>query len=171
MAKNDILNETKKIKTKSTASLKGEYILRMARNGRIIQEVKLTNLLMEDYRTAISDALIDGTSTINDFEIKFVGLGDDDTAPTRFDTQLGNELFRKSFQQKQEVNKDVVTIWNIVPAEAIFEIKEIGVFCGSSATATPNSGTLLSRVVLPSPFDKTANDTLNIVRRDVIKIG
>jgi len=102
-----------------------------------------------------------------DAQIKYVAVGDDDTAVTGSETTLGNETFRTAVaaQNKTAVGK-IVTEFTILNIEAVGTIEEIGIFGGSTASAAADSGLLIARVLWSKT--KTADEEINIRRIDQI---
>ena len=133
------------------------------KDGNLIQEDNVKNLITSAGKNLLAEAL----RTNNDCEIKFIALGSDNTAVTSGDTTLGNETFRKQVTS-QAAGAVGVTITNlyVAPEEAVGTIEEIGLFSGSSASATTDSGTLFARVLYSRT--KTAVESIQIERTDTI---
>ena len=105
-----------------------------------------------------------------DLEFNYIALGDDNTPATPNDTALGNELFRKQITQKSKLTQSVRSIISILEAEGNgFDIYEIGLY--ANATSTPDSGILISRIVVDTPLPKTDGNILNITRFDEVIEG
>lgn len=79
--------------------------------------------------------------------ISYVALGTENTAPAAGDTKLGNEAFRKkitSFTNGSLPGEILVNIY-IAPTDAVgINIAEIGIFGGSGATSSANTGVLVA---------------------------
>lgn len=144
----------------------GEYEIHViGPSGTEVHKVK--NLITDGALNLIRDAL-DGTVT--DLALKYLALGTDDGTLlplANTNTQLGAEAFRKAFtkQTLPGVGKIESTAY-IGPDEANVNIREIGIFAGAGATATANSGILVSRVFWTR--NKTNLESFNIVRTDTI---
>jgi hypothetical protein len=54
----------------------------------------------------------------------------------------------------------------LLDAEAVGNLEEIGIFCGSTATSSVNTGTLMSRILFKKT--KTANEEITIRRTDKV---
>jgi hypothetical protein len=152
--------------------LHGEYIIeaRDALTGKLIRRYRLNNMLMAINRT-IRVQMLQGTyaGAITDLDIKYFALGTGTTGAADTQTQLVTESFRKIFTKKTLITPSTLqTVCSVGAGEANFTIKEIGIFCGSGATASANSGIMLSRVNVD--IVKNANIVLNITRNDVITI-
>lgn len=114
--------------------------------------------------------LLGNTSSynINDLDIKYFAFGDDDTAFNPNDTTLYNEVYRKQVTAKSESGNIVTSLCVLNSTQANFNIKEIGIFAGDSATGTADSGNMLSRVVVD--YNKNENIILNVYRYDITVI-
>lgn len=111
----------------------------------------------------IRQAMLMGTTTsytINDLNIKYIALGDGETAFTPSDTQLENEIYRRKITAKSVEGNVVTTICSFSANIANYDIKEVGIFAGDNATSTANTGNLISRFLVD--FTKTSNIILNI---------
>lgn len=128
------------------------------RDGRPPEVQEFDNLIVDDGLDLAAAALAGG-----DFEINYCAVGDDNASPAAGDSALGNEEFRKVIT-KQEAGATgiMVTTCYIAPYEAVDQIEEIGWFVGG--TATPDSGTLLARVLYSR--NKTNLESLQIERTD-----
>lgn len=141
----------------------GYFTVFIKRNGKIIDKIEFENRLMNRVLDAEVN-LLRGVTT--DHQIKYLALGIGTTAITDTDTQLANEQFRTPVTGTPALTSTgvVTSDFVVLETEAPFVIKEIGIFGGASATATVNTGTLLSRVLWT--FDKTTNVELNVIRTD-----
>lgn len=135
------------------------------KDGKLIQEDKLSNLITSAGKNMLAQSLRDSTL---DAEIKYVAIGSDNTAPSSGDTALGNETFRKQVTSQAAGGSVGVTLTNlyVAPEEAVGTIEEIGFFSGSTASATTDSGTLFARVLYSRT--KTAVESIQIERTDTI---
>ena len=135
--------------------------------GKVKEQVTLkntiTNLLFNLYRDALA-----GDVTADELEIKYVALGDDNTAPDPTDTLLGNEVFRKALTSSSKpAIGQYESVFYIAPAEAVGLIEELGWFAGPLAGAGADTGTLIARVLWNRT--KTALESLQIERLDTIE--
>lgn len=154
--------------------LKGRYLIeaRDANTDKLVKAWRIENQLT-DINQKLRTAMLTGTASslysADMFEIKYFAFGDGTNAAAPTDTKLQNELFRKQVTQLQTTSASTVqSIVSLTIGEANFTIREIGVFCGAEASATANTGLLLSRVNVN--IDKNSNIVLNIVRSDVCTI-
>lgn len=159
---------------RDTYGLKGIYIITAldAVTGQKLWEKKIKNQLTSINQT-MRVAMLLGQSTPayteGMFQIKYFAFGTGTTPAAPTDTQLVNEQFRKQITQTTQPSAGVVqSVVSLTIGEANFNITEIGVFCGPDATATANSGLLLSRVNVD--IEKNSNIVLNIIRRDICTI-
>ena len=107
---------------------------------------------------------------VSDGEIKYMALGDDNTAPALADTVLGNETFRKAMttQAESSVTSLLSTVY-VAPAENAVQIEEIGWFAGAAAGAGADSGIMVSRILYSRL--KTTLESIKIERLDQIVEG
>lgn len=152
--------------------ISGDFVIRgmNAETGALEFIKHIPNMLMrpnQNFRVAQLMGTQD-TLPADLFDIKYIALGIGTTPVTPDDTQLENEQFRKVITRKEvlpSMPHIVLSNMNVLAEEANFVIREIGVFCSSSATSAPNSGAMLSRVNVN--IQKNTNLVLNIVRRDI----
>ena len=159
---------------KENFELKGRYTIQAcnAETGKIIKTWVVNNQLTainQNLRTAM---LLGSTSPVYEegmFQIKYFAFGTGTTQASPNDTQLENEEFRKQITKIAQLSSGVVqSLVSVSPGESNFIIKEIGVFCGPSATSEPNTGLLLSRVNVD--IEKNTNIVLNVIRQDICTI-
>ncbi len=129
------------------------------------QTINLSNLITDaglNYMRDLLDGVVNPPT-----EIGYIALGSSSTAPANGDIKLGAEFFRKAVT-KQEIpaTGQVQTTCYVAPYEANQQIQEIGVFAGPAASATPDSGVLIARVLWSHL--KTELESLQIVRTDTI---
>lgn len=136
---------------------------------------KLTGVIEETRFNRVMDVALDelikclqGQTT--DLEIKYLALGTSNTPVTDSQTQLGNEIFRTPYisSEKTAVG-ELTTVFSALDAEAVGQIEEIGIFSGASATITPNSGKLISRILWSK--NKTNLEEIQFTRIDRIVRG
>lgn len=150
--------------------LQGFFDIEIFSDGELVETLHIKNMLTVVSQTARVEQLLGTYSGGADaLEIRYFAFGDSTTAPTINDTALGNELFRKQITSVSSNAGTVQTICSLGSADANFTIREIGIFCGPSASATPNSGTLLARAIVN--IEKNSNITMNIVRSDVCTLN
>lgn len=153
-------------------NLSGAYDIeaRDAGSGAVVGRWHLHNTLTTINQTVRTQMLL-GTYTgaLDALQIKYFAFGTGSTPATAADTQLASEYYRKQVTQISSSASGVVnSTCALTASEVNTEIREIGVFCGSGATSTANSGTLLSRIVVD--IVKTQNILLNIIRTDTCAI-
>lgn len=151
--------------------MKGYFILQAvdADTNEVIGQTEILENTLTTINRTYRQAMLDGRFTslglsIDALEIQFIGLGIGTTASAETDTQLENETFRKQITSIESNAENTVTILQLIPSEANFRIREIGVFSGPNATATANSGNMISRINVD--FTKNSNIRLNIIRID-----
>jgi hypothetical protein len=132
--------------------------------GKIIDKKSIKNLITTVGLNMVRD-LWEGL--ISDGEIKYVGVGSDNTAPAIGDTTLGTEVFRKAVTSFTEpADGQLKTTVYIAPAEAVGAIEEVGWFAGAAAGAGADSGILVSHILYSR--NKTNLESIQIERTDEI---
>ena len=145
----------------------GEYDIIIRHKDGTEERQRLKNRLTNAALNMMRDGLL-GTAT--DFEIKYLALGTSGTPLNDNDTQLGNEQFRTPFVNQITPNTGVLQSTAIVlDNEAVFHVREIGVFATSAATEDPNTGVMISRVLWSR--DKTNLESIQFLRTDTIGRG
>ena len=110
-----------------------------------------------------ADCLRSSTRTI---KILYMGYGSSNLAATSTSTTLSSETGRKIITSASSGTVgQCITICYLAPGEGTGSITEIGWFAGTSATATLNSGRLMSRTTAYS-HTKTALESLTVTRTD-----
>ena len=130
--------------------------------GNVLDECEMKNLLTTVGLNMIRNGLY---GDVSDFEVKYMAVGSDNTAPALGDTTLGTETFRKArTSQSKPSNGAVQYVQSILPAEAVGAIEELGWFAGAAAGAGADSGIMIARVLYSRT--KTALESLQIKRTD-----
>ncbi len=130
--------------------------------GRVIDITHLHNLITTAGLNMGRNGLY---GDVGDLEVKYMGIGDDATAPALADTTLGNETFRKArTSQSKPADGAVLYTQYIAPAEAVGTIEELGWFAGAAAGAGADTGIMIARVLYSRT--KTALESLQIERTD-----
>lgn len=153
------------MRMKEQTRLKGHWTIEVRVNGELRETIELDNQLTEAYRQSILNQLAGNTAV--DLEIKYLAVGTDNTPATAQDTTLGAELFRSVPTARTVVGTYMQTFWVLTTEQANGSLREIGVFAGD-ATASPNTGTMISRIVIS--LEK--NDTMEVtfIRKDYVII-
>lgn len=127
----------------------------------------INNLITDAGLNMVRNAL---NGELTSTEIRYLAVGTSATTVSTTQTQLGAEIFRTPFISSSkpdtgQLEKTAV----ILETEAVANIREIGIFAGSTATTTSNSGIMISRVLYSR--NKTNLESIQIVRRDTIQRG
>ena len=132
----------------------------------IKEEIEIKNTIMAGALDQLFKPLY-GVSA--DIEVKYIALGTSTATVLTTQTQLGNEVFRVAYASRTTASDwKNTTNFVVLDTEAQVVIGEIGVFGGSTASATTNSGTMISRILWT--YDKTAsNIELQIQRTDQLQ--
>ena len=106
------------------------------------------NMIMQAFYTLLFSFLnFDNLSLTGDeFTITHLALGTGTTAVSASDTTLDTEIDRVAVTTKRIGVSSIETKIIVPPASAVGDIKEMGLF--ANATSTPDSGTLLSRLLI-----------------------
>lgn len=132
-----------------------------------VEKFKIDNIITVLALTEIAPIL---TGVAPDIEIKYLAVGNDNTPVTGGEIALGNETFRTAVATLTiPIFYLVQSTFTILPAEAIGQIEEVGIFCGTTAGAGADSGLLLSRILWS--HTKTADEEISILRYDSIERG
>lgn len=95
--------------------------------------------------------------------ISYFALGTGTTAPVAGDVSLQHEVFRKAITAYSN-GADGVVIVNVYvsPIDAVgYNIEEIAIYGGKSASTTANSGTMIARGLFPHGT-KTATESFQL---------
>jgi|LSQX01.2.fsa_nt_gb hypothetical protein len=141
---------------------------KISRNGRFIIKHKdgtdiIENKITDSALEALAQALITSPTTT---QIKYLALGNNSAAVTGAETKLGSEFFRTALTDISRTGNVVTTTFYVLSGEGLGQIEEIGIFCGSTATETKDSGLLLSRILWSR--EKTFDEELTVTREDTI---
>lgn len=148
--------------------LKSKGIFRIYSRNTKTNEVKkvgeINNLIMND----TLDTLINiYANTSPDLELKYLAIGDGNTAVSGSDETLDNEVFRTAYDTRTKTNTgEITSVFYILDSDYSGSIEEIGIFGGSTAGAGADSGTLIARVLWS--YTKSASEELYITRIDRI---
>lgn len=145
----------------------GEYEIIFTHKDGTVTRDKLKNRIMNVGLNMLRDGLL---GTVTDMELKYLALGTDDTAVADAQTQLVAEAFRTAFVTQITAGTGVAQSTALVlDSEAIFHIKEIGVFAGAAATSSADTGIMVSRILYDR--DKTNLESIQFIRTDTIARG
>lgn len=131
--------------------------------GRVVRRDRFHNMIVDSGLAAMA-AGIGGVGLAGGIRWIAVGTGTDTVVAS--DTKLGAETFRKRTTQQSPTGPQVITTLYLGPGDAVGQIEEIGWFTGAGATADPDTGVLLARVLYS--HDKTALESVTITRTDTI---
>jgi hypothetical protein len=134
--------------------------------GKTIRCDEFKNLYTTLGINLLRDALAGTLTAPNDGAIRYLAVGEANTAPNAADTRLSNETFRKAITASHRSDGQLETITYLAPSEAVGQIEELGWFCGPSAVAARDSGTILARVLYSRL--KTNLESIKVTRTDTI---
>jgi len=142
----------------------GEYEIIVTHQDGNIEKEKLNNRITNAGLNMLRDGL---KGDVTDLELKYLALGTDGTAVNDADTQLGLEGFRTTFIKKESPGIGILKSTALVlDNEAVFNVKELGIFAGATATPTADTGIMISRILYDR--DKTNLESIQFVRSDTI---
>lgn len=145
----------------------GSFDIYIKQNDDWILDKTIKNTIMDNGLNLLRDFL---RGTVTDGQIKYIAVGTSSASISTSDTQLGAEVFRKAVYSKTATTTGALqTIAILTEAEAIYNIQEIGVFAGSTASTASNSGIMISRVLYSR--NKTNLESIQIQRTDTIARG
>ena len=169
------------LKLEETAPrLKGELILKAYEGGKLVQEYRHSNIIVNIASTLIARLLKDSSEPAAGISYLAVGSGNeswdmfDPPAPTTSQTLLENEYYRKQIDMSTFVNPETgeptTVCTNIVDyvvtfgeAEGVGPMVELALF-GGDATSERNTGTMINWRTIPV-INKTATMTLTVIFR------
>ncbi|MFD2704245.1 phage tail-collar fiber domain-containing protein [Salibacterium lacus] len=145
---------------------KGTFEVQIMRGDKMEVE-RFPNLITDAWLNTLRDASL---GDISNLEIKYIALGADGGSTLTLEesnTKLGDEQFRKEFTKIETTGTgEIKRTVNINSAEANFHIKEIGIFAGSDATSSSDTGIMVARVFYDRNKDEL--ESINIVRTDTV---
>jgi hypothetical protein len=132
----------------------------------IIKEEEIKNTIMEKALNELAKPLYGENANIYP---SYLALGTSSVSVQTTQTQLQSEIFRTAYATRvTSSNNETITNYIVLDSEANEIINEIGIFGGSSASLTTNSGTMISRILWN--YDKTSsNIELQFTRTDKIQ--
>jgi len=145
----------------------GEYEIIVTHQDGTTKKENIKNRITNAGLNMLRDGLNGG---VTDLELKYLALGIGDTAINDTDTQLINEQFRTTFISTTKPGVGLLQKTGLVlDSEAVFNIKELAIFAGASATSTADTGIMVSRILYAR--DKTNLESIQFVRTDTIDRG
>ena len=137
-------------------------------DGRLIDTTEFNNQIEDTGLDYLARSLASSTF---DMKIRYMGWGSSNTAVSSSDNVLGDERGRKIITVSA-TSTTIGIIYNTVylsPSEATTDIEELAWFASSSAVATADSGTMISRVLYSR--SKTSLESLTVTRTDTFSTG
>lgn len=133
------------LKTKENLELKSRIRLRVTdpKTGEVVEIIESENIIVTVGKAYIGDMLIDADAD-HDTGLTYCAIGTDNTTPVIGDTTLGTETARKAITSKSRVTNEITVSTFFTAAESTYNIKEAGIFGHASATASADTGNLLS---------------------------
>ena len=133
--------------------------------GRILSQEERHNLITTVGLNMVRDTL---AGDVADAEIKWMGVGNDNTPPALADVTLGGELIRKALTSSTKpANGQYRSVFYVAPDDAVGLIEELGWFAGVAATAAANSGIMVARILYNRV--KTNLESIQVERLDALE--
>ena len=140
------------------AELRGHVrVVLKDRDGNVVEQIEQDNLVVDAGRNLLRDFLLGNTVS----GLNYIAIGTGTSEPLPTDTQLENEIDRRTFSAVTSGNRYIKISAFYTFDEVNTTITEAGLF-GNGATADPNTGTLYARTLFATPIVKTPDTTLTI---------
>lgn len=153
--------------THEAAGWLGEWDIVITCKDGTVERQKVKNRLTNAALNLFRDGLL---GVASDFDIKYMALGTSNAAINDADTVLGAEGFRCAHVNTLTPSDGVARHTFIVQDnEAVINIREIGIFATAAATATADTGVMLSRILWSR--NKTNLESIQFIRTDSIRRG
>lgn len=140
---------------KDKLKLKGSYNVKHYRDGELIDEQDVDNLVVNDGLAALSGLFL---NDVSETEFDFVAIGSGSTAPSASDSSLVTEIDRQAATGTQEtdsVTNDQAQLQSTFSFSGAQTIEEVGVFNDAI------TGTMFSRSTI-STVNVTNGDSLQV---------
>ena len=147
----------------------GEWTIKIfdSSTKELLHEDYIKNTIMNVGLDELCRPLYGGTP---DLEIKYLAVGTSSATVAVTQTALGAEVFRTPYVSRTTTSQEVNTVYTVLDSEAQVQIEEIGVFAGTAASGTSDTGIMLSRILWS--YDKTpTNIEVQFQRKDTIQRG
>lgn len=145
----------------SPLHMSGVYKMYSNSSGEFKQIDEKHNILMDTVFNQVALCFDELVGLSRNYHFDYMAIGDDNTTPTSTDTQLGNEVYRVPYISRANPSNGVITAdYYITDSEFSGDIEELGMMGGQSASATANSGNMISHVLWS--YTKTSAEELFI---------
>jgi hypothetical protein len=133
---------------------KYQIIIKDPYTKEVIKEEIIFNRILDKALIEMGKALYDSS---NDCIVNYLALGTNTATISNTVTSLGSETFR-TYKMNSTVSGtgEVSNTFNILSTEAKFYIREVGIFMGSTCSATVGTGQLMS--IISWVYDKSDKD-------------
>lgn len=124
-------------------------------NDKKIYDKTFHNIVVQSFFTGVFKFLNQAISgpDVDSLNLTHMATGTGTTTPSKSDTSLANEQFRKQLSSKAYSADTFTCKLSLLPSESNFTITEIGIF--AAGTDTIGTGTLISR--FSANIEKNAN--------------
>lgn len=132
------------------------------KQGRLTDTTQFHNVVTYTALNWLADSLRTATQ---DSAIYYLAWGSSNLAVSSTQIALSSETGRKLITSQSSGSTGIcTTVCYIGPTEAVGSISEVGWFAGSTASATADSGRMISRVLYS--HTKTALESITVTRTD-----
>lgn len=142
----------RQVELRGCVRLTGYWRVRAWRNRLLIAEKIIPNIIVNNGLYLLGDMIREASGY--DTGLTYMALGTGTATPLAADTQLTTEVARKAITGSSRSGAAVTisTFWTA--AQSTYNIKEVGLFGHSTASATANSGMLFTHALLS--YDNSA---------------
>lgn len=136
---------------KENMNIKGKLTIQLVRDGKVIEEQKVNNVITDSGKYLICQLVTGASSSV----FTHMEIGENDTTEAATDLALGDPTGRVVLTSKGISNNVITFIGDFPAGTGTGTIAEAGIFNSDT------TGTMLNRAVF-SPISKTAADALKI---------
>jgi len=144
----------------------GYYVLNIFNRSlnRLVRRKIVQNTITDLAKTELAKSLLGLTPNL---EIKYLAIGTGTASTSSGDTKLVNEVFRCADEGLESIGNGVIqSSFTIYTTDYNGAVEEVGIFGGTSAAGTVDTGTLISRILLHET--KSAEDDWYFQRLDIL---
>lgn len=138
------------------------WLLRTYHSRFMVRQVVEHNIVPTVGRSLLAQAITAQLAAITDIEVNYTALGTGTTTPANGDTTLVTETYRKLVASQSYSSNIAYNTAFYLASDTNGTFYEHGIFINGTASA--DSGTLFSRVLLNNPtgITKSASETLTV---------
>jgi hypothetical protein len=142
----------------------GDFDIFITKQDGTVEHEHINNTITTAGLNLLRDAI---KGDVTDLQLKYLAVGTSSTAVAITDIQLGAEVFRTAILSYNTGGEGILqTTALILDNEAVENIREVGIFAGSTASSATNSGIMISRILYSR--NKTNLESIQFNRTDTI---